>query len=85
MGNGRQHFDARTKTEICEGIFARRMTFDEARVKYRLQAYQLWSWLGQHALAKTLAQRPARDNDGPVPPADLARAVGEWVLRNQKL
>ena len=50
MSINRQHYDAKTKTEVCDKVLSKELSFDKAIKQYGLQPYQLYAWLGQHAM-----------------------------------
>lgn len=57
------HYDSSTKAAICAAVLNKSLSVEAACQKHKLQPYQLYAWLGQHALAQTV-QHPEEDSTG---------------------
>lgn len=91
----REFFDEKMKTEIVTSILSKQTTVTAVLSKYKLQRYQLLSWIGAYAVENWPQDRPAAaGTDDAVTSAtgshrllledpDLARMIGTWVLKNR--
>lgn len=46
----RAKIDPKVKTDVVNRIMSKQLTFERAIKEFELQPYQLYAWLGQHAL-----------------------------------